>query len=75
VDTALAGRAEVEDFAENFGPERIIFGSDYPFGVPAYEKQRLDRIFSGNDLTAVLAGNLLRLLAVPARDTFSLSDK
>lgn len=62
VDTALAGRSEITDFAENFGTERIIFGSDYPFGVPANEKRKLGNLFSGHDLSAVLSGNLLRLL-------------
>jgi predicted TIM-barrel fold metal-dependent hydrolase len=62
VDTALAGHAEIEDFAENYGVDRIIFGSDYPFGVPAHEKGKLREIFSGDDLSPVFSGNLLRLL-------------
>lgn len=64
VDTALAGYAEIEDFAHDFGSDRIMFGSDYPFGVPSHEKAKLLRLFSGNELAAVLAGNLLRLLGV-----------
>ena len=42
--------------------DRIIFGSDYPFGVPAHEKEKLYEIFDGDDLAMVLSGNLLRLL-------------
>ncbi len=62
VDTALAGVHEIRDFADTYGVDRIIFGSDYPFGVPASEKTKLIRSFSGNDLRKILSGNLLRLL-------------
>lgn len=61
-DTALAGRREISDFARNFGVHRIIFGSDYPFGIPLNEKRKLLNVFSGDDLSAVLSGNLMRLL-------------
>jgi hypothetical protein len=62
VDSALAGYSEIEDFAGSYGVDRIIFGSDYPFGVPAHEKEKLYEIFDGDDLAMVLSGNLLRLL-------------
>ncbi|MDQ7785711.1 MAG: amidohydrolase family protein [Desulfomonilaceae bacterium] len=62
VDTALASTAEVSDFVERYGVERIIFGSDYPFGVPAHEKRKVTGLFSGADRDKVLSGNLLRLL-------------
>ncbi|MGB6067245.1 MAG: amidohydrolase family protein [Desulfomonilaceae bacterium] len=62
VDTALAGVHEIRDFAETYGVERIIFGSDYPFGIPGNEKRKIVRSFSGIDLRAILSGNLLRLL-------------
>lgn len=62
VDTALASAAEIMDFADRYGIERIIFGSDYPFGVPAHERRKVERLFSGKDLELVLSGNLLRLL-------------
>jgi hypothetical protein len=61
-DTALAGYGEITDFAENYGTERLMFGSDYPFGVPALEKRKLERLFSEDDLESILGGNLLRLL-------------
>jgi len=63
-DTALAGDREISDFATTYGTDRIIFGSDYPFGVPAFEKRKLVAHFSGNDLKAVLSGNLVRLLGI-----------
>jgi predicted TIM-barrel fold metal-dependent hydrolase len=62
VDTALAGTHEIDDFAQTFGSDRIMFGSDYPFGLPQREKQKLLNIFSGEELSAVLSGNLLRLM-------------
>lgn len=60
-DTALAQRWEITDFADRYGTDRILFGSDYPFGVPSQEKRKIVELFSGNDLEAVLSGNLLRL--------------
>jgi len=62
VDTALAGYTEIKDFAQSYGVDRIIFGSDYPFGAPAEERDKLEELFSGRDLSLVLSGNLMRLL-------------
>jgi hypothetical protein len=62
VDTALASSQEIIDFAANYGADRILFGSDFPFGDPAYERHKLERIFSGKTLEKVLAQNLLYLL-------------
>lgn len=65
VDTALASPRDIEDFAATHGTERIVFGSDYPSGIPARERATVEAVFSGEDLTAVLSGNLLRLLKRP----------
>jgi uncharacterized protein len=62
VDTALAGVDEIRDFAATYGVDRIIFGSDYPFGVPASEKRKLVRTFPEDELRGILSGNLLSLL-------------
>jgi uncharacterized protein len=62
VDTALASRQEIEDFAEAYGIRRMMFGSDYPFGIPSSEKRKVIQCLSGEDLALVLSGNLLRLL-------------
>jgi uncharacterized protein len=61
-DTALAGRAEIEDFARSYGTDRLLFGSDYPFGIPAHEKRKVVGVFDGQELDAILGGNLMRLL-------------
>jgi uncharacterized protein len=68
VDTALGRIHEIADFAESYGTDRILFGSDFPFGSPVHEKEKLREVFSGHDLRAVLSGNLLRLLGKPAPD-------
>jgi predicted TIM-barrel fold metal-dependent hydrolase len=62
VDTALASSLEIADFAKSYGAERVLFGSDFPFGDPAYERYKVEQVFSGEDLEKVLAQNLLQLL-------------
>ena len=64
VDTALASRGEIRDFSHSFGTDRIMFGSDYPFGVPSHEKRKVLDVLSGDDLQSVLSGNLRRLLGM-----------
>lgn len=61
-DTALAGTREMADFASNYEVERILFGSDFPFGRPNFERQRVEQVFSGKDRRKVLGKNLLELL-------------
>lgn len=61
-DTALASEREIADYTDNFGTERLIFGSDFPFGRPVSEKRKVTNVLTGEDRAAVLAGNLLRLL-------------
>jgi predicted TIM-barrel fold metal-dependent hydrolase len=61
-DTALASVWEIEDYLGRYGSERLCFGSDYPFGHPEGE---LDKILTLGlpeaRLQAVLAGNFRRL--------------
>jgi len=53
----------IEAFLERYGPERLIFGSDYPFGVPGPQLRGLGSMGIGNDdLRKVVSGNILRLL-------------
>lgn len=62
-DTALASTYEMRHFLDTYGPERLIFGSDFPFSTPRYE---LDKVLSLNlpeeDLDLVTSGNILRLV-------------
>ncbi len=62
VDTALASAREISDFAAAYGVERIIFGSDFPFGEPAWELDKVEKLFSGQERKMVLGENLLALL-------------
>lgn len=62
VDTALAPLEQIADFAADYGVERILFGSDFPFGNPARERNKVDRLFKGKALEKVLSLNLLSLL-------------
>jgi uncharacterized protein len=68
LDTALGRIHDIADFAESYGTDRLIFGSDYPFGSPVHEMDKLLQIFSGSDLRGVLSGNLLRLLGTTAKE-------
>jgi len=62
-DTALAGRYEIEAFLATYGPDRLIFGSDYPFGMPASQLGNLTRIgLDASDLNKILSGNILKLI-------------
>lgn len=62
VDTALASRREIEDFAADYGVNRILFGSDFPFGEPAEERYKIEQIFYGKDRKKILGQNLDELL-------------
>ncbi|MEW5920120.1 MAG: hypothetical protein AB1796_04015 [Bacillota bacterium] len=42
--------------------DRIIFGSDFPFGEPARELAKVEKLFSGPSRERVLGQNLLALL-------------
>jgi hypothetical protein len=65
-DTAVAALPEIKDYLRRFGSERLLFGSDYPFGHPASE---LAKILSLNlpeeDARAILGDNFRRLCKIP----------
>lgn len=61
-DTALASRQEILEYIRRYGSDKLMFGSDFPFGRPARE---LDKV-SSLDLDPlvkedILGGNFLRL--------------
>ena len=63
-DTALAGTAEIKDYIDNFGTERILFGSDFPFGDPESELAKIEELdLPLEKKNRILAGNLKALLA------------
>lgn len=62
-DTALAGRREISIFLEKYGADRLIFGSDYPFGKPSLQLNQIASMGIGqDDLEKICSGNILRLL-------------
>ena len=62
-DTALAGSEEIEIFVTRYGPERLLFGSDYPFGEPKHELQRLCSVgLPRQAMEKICAANILELI-------------
>jgi len=61
-DTALAGSNMVMEFIESIGHERILFGSDIPFGTMKWELEKVLSLSIGDDEKEwILSKNLLRL--------------
>lgn len=62
-DTALASPQEMRHFLEHYGPHKLLFGSDYPFGLPAGELRKIERLdLDPADFDQVVAGTVLGLL-------------
>jgi predicted TIM-barrel fold metal-dependent hydrolase len=73
-DTALASKYDIMDYIENFGHERLLFGSDFPFGDPVAELHTVERLpISVTMKEAILGLNVERLLSDSNRDPSSLS--
>jgi predicted TIM-barrel fold metal-dependent hydrolase len=63
-DTALADRTEIRDYIRAYGHGRLMFGSDFPFGDPASELQKVRSLKLEPAIeAAVLGGNFIRLQA------------
>ncbi len=66
-DSALAPVRTIEAFLDRYGSGRLLFGSDYPFGSPPAELRKLQALgLAPQERDAVLGGNLLKLLHLPA---------
>jgi len=62
-DTALASISEMLHFITHYGTDKLIFGSDYPFGDPGGELRKVERLsLNSDDFEKVVAGNILNLL-------------
>ena len=48
-DTSLASSEVVKRFIDTIGPERILFGSDIPFGTMKTELEKIFSLASGDD--------------------------
>ncbi len=63
-DTALASSWEISDYIENFGHERILFGSDFPFGEPGSELNKVKNLNLAPEIEEeVVRGNITRLIS------------
>jgi len=61
-DTSTAAAAEMEDFLSRYGSERLLFGSDHPFGEPRFELAKiLDLNLPPPQARAVLGDNFRRI--------------
>lgn len=62
-DTALAPIEHMRHFVRHYGPERLLFGSDFPFGAPGHELRKVEALnLPSMDLEKILSGNLLGLI-------------
>ena len=61
-DTALQSQSMISEFVKQVGAERVLFGSDIPFGSMKSELNRVLSLRIGDDDKAlILSGNLKRL--------------
>lgn len=68
-DTALAAAGDIRTYLERWGHHRLLFGSDFPFGHPAAELAKVQRLgLAPEAASAVLGGNFRRLQAQVFRD-------
>ena len=62
-DTALASAREMAIFLEKYGIERLLFGSDFPFGIPYSELVKVKSLnLDEADFGKVAGKNILRLI-------------
>jgi len=65
-DTALASSDTVMKFMDKIGHERILFGSDIPFGTMKWELEKVISLPIGDDKKEwILSKNLKRLIGLP----------
>ena len=61
-DTALASKDEIREYLCRYGHRRLLFGSDFPFGSPSAELQKVRCLGLEHEVeVAVLGGNFNRL--------------
>jgi len=61
-DTALADRATILRFVKTIGPERVLFGSDIPFGSMGSELSKVMGLdIPDGEKELILSGNIMRL--------------
>ena len=62
-DTALASVGEIKDYISRYGWERLMFGSDFPFGDPCSELSKILRLkLPVERQESIIGRNISRLL-------------
>jgi uncharacterized protein len=62
-DTSLASREEILHYVNKYGSDKILFGSDFPFGSPGNELEKIMKLpLPENHIEAIIGGNIKRLL-------------
>ena len=62
-DTALAPVGDISDYISRYGCERLMFGSDFPFGNPVSELHKILRLkLTVEQERAIIGLNITRLL-------------
>ena len=64
-DTVCQNPAALRLALDFYGPERVLFSSDYPYWYPDAELKLVRETVAEGDLAAVLGGNARRLLGLP----------
>jgi len=59
-DTSLAAPETVMDYIQKYGHERIMFGSDFPFGDPVSEFEKIRRLPLSREVKAAITGGNIR---------------
>jgi len=66
-DTALATPYEMDIFLKRYGSDRLLFGSDFPFGYPGSELSKVQRLkLREEDYVKVVSTNILKLVKATA---------
>jgi len=62
-DTALASTRDMGIFLKRYGGRKLLFGSDFPFGIPSSELSKVHRLgLKDDDFENVVSRNVLRLI-------------
>lgn len=62
-DTALAPAGDISDYISRYGCERLLFGSDFPFGDPVSELHKILGLkLTGEQERAIIGLNITKLL-------------
>jgi hypothetical protein len=70
-DTSLASPETVMEYVQKYGHERILFGSDFPFGHPITEFKKIRRLSLSEEIKAAITGGNIKALLKTSNRSFS----